>query len=288
MQVESTIIKLTNLSEYEINAPLKKALEGLEWRLQANQFLELFAQVEGKTIIGIGMSWLNAFHPHAKYIRIASTNGFHLLLAKLLHTISPQEHLIYSCWSNDTTTLQHLQNLNFHLFRQTYMETYFVNELLTKMTALPSFDTLLSLEEVLQLPKLEESLFQLVKHNYESTHLHNPVNELSWQMWKEVLLEDAPDLQLSYIALAKSEVVAYVFLHPSSATVYDVGWVGTRVDFDLHSILKAQLHKLKEKGILEVAFEVDTTDFHAWEFATLLELKEKTSWNSYHYKPNLK
>ena len=166
------------------------------------------------------------------------------------------------------------------------METYNTIDLLVKMPTPPSSATLLSLEEVLQHPKQTEALFQLVKLNYEKTHLHNRVKEMPWQMWKEELLEDTPDLQLSYIALEENEVVAYIFLHPSSATEYEVGWVGTSIDFDLHIILKKQLHKLKGKGILDVAFEVDTTDFHAWKFAALLTLKEKKSWNSYLYKPN--
>ena len=211
----------------------------------------------------------------------------HTCIGKLLHTISPQEHVIYSCWNDDNATLELLQNWDFQLFRKTSMETYNIIDLLVKMPTPPSSATLLSLEEVLQHPKQTEALFQLVKLNYEKTHLHNRVKEMPWQMWKKELLEDTPDLQLSYIALKENEVVAYIFLHPSSATEYEVGWVGTSIDFDLHIILSKQLHKLKENGILNVAFEVDTTDFHASQFMNLLTLSEKKSWNSYIYKPNL-
>ena len=288
MYNDGSIIQLTNITEYKFSDELQEALKDIQWRLHSNNFLELFAQIEGKIIIGIGISWLNAFHPHAKYIRVVSMNNFESLIEKLLHTISPQEHVIYSCWSDDIASIQFLQNWDFQLFRKTYMETYNVNDLVAKMPTYPSSATLLSLKEVLQQPKLVESLFQLVKLNYEKTHLHNPVKNMTWRMWKEDLLEDTPDLQLSYIALEQNEVVAYIFLHPISDPVYEVGWVGTSTDdFDLHIILTKQLHKLKRKGILNVAFEVDTTDVHAWEFAELLTLKKKKSLNSYMHKPNL-
>lgn len=281
------IIQLTHTIDYKFSDELEEALKDIQWRLNSNKFLELFAEIEGKTIIGIGISWLNAFHPHAKYIRVVSSYSSHALMENLLQKISPQEHVIYSCWSDENTTLQHLENWDFQLFRKTYMDFYNVNELLAKMPMHHSSATFLTLEEVLQQPKLVEALFQLVKLNYEKTHLHNRVKEMTWQMWKEDLLEEAPDLQLSYIALEQNEVVAYIFLHPSNNTAYEVGWVGTSTDFDLHIILRKQLHKLKENGILNVVFEVDTTDFHASQFSALLTLNEKKSWNSYMYKPNL-
>lgn len=286
MHAKAPIIQLVNLSAYEVSDSLQKALKDIQWRLHSNNFLELFAQVEGETVIGIGISWLNDFHPHAKYIRVVSNYDFDSFIEKLVHRFSPQEHVIYSCWSDDNDTIQFLQNQDFQLFRKTYLETCNVNDLLAKMPTPPSTATFLSLEEVLQQPRLEKPLFQLIKLNYEKTHLHNPVKEMPWQMWKEELLADTPDMQLSYIALEKNEVIAYIFMHPSNGSVFEVGWLGTRSDFDLHIILKKQLHKLKGKGILDVAFEVDTTDFHAWKFAALLTLKEKKSWNSYLYKPN--
>lgn len=38
---------------------------------------------------------------------------------------------------------------------------------------------------------------------------------------------------------------------------------------------------LQNKGITSVEFEVDTTDYNAWQFADLLDLKSKIGWYSY-------
>lgn len=285
MYNEIRIMKLTNIKDYKLSMELQESLKDIEWRFKADNFLEVFAEVEGKTIIGIGISWLNSFHPQAKYIRIASINNFDLFMRKLLHTITPQNHIIYSCWDEDSIKINYLTNWNFKLFRKTYMVTRKVNELLNTLVAPSSTATLLSLEEILNQPQLEKELFTLVKENYEQTHLHNPVRNMTWQLWKETLLEDLPDLQYSFIAVENDLVVGYVFLHPISDTLYDVGWLGSSTDFDLHVILKEQLHKLKNEGVLEVEFEVDTTDHHALVFSRLLTLHDKKSWNSYIYIP---
>ena len=138
------IIQLTHTIDYKFSDELEEALKDIQWRLNSNKFLELFAEIEGKTIIGIGISWLNAFHPHAKYVRVLSNNSSHTFIEKLLHTISPQEHVIYSCWNDDNATLELLQNWDFLLFRKTYIETYNVNDLLVTMPTHPSSTTLLS------------------------------------------------------------------------------------------------------------------------------------------------
>ena len=133
-------------------------------------------------------------------------------------------------------------------------------------------------------PSLEEQLFKLLKYCYEQTHLHNPAQAEDWLAWKGKLLEDNPDLELSYIAIENNRVTAYIFIHPVDEEHYEIGWVGREGNVNLLPILKKQLIGLQNKGITSIEFEVDTTDYNAWQFADLLDLKSKIGWYSYIFK----
>jgi len=51
---------------------------------------------------------------------------------------------------------------------------------------------------------------------------------------------------------------------------------------NLLPILKQQLIQLQRQGVKTVEFEIDTTNHMAWQFAALLQLEKKKSWNSYY------
>ena len=76
--------------------------------------------------------------------------------------------------------------------------------------------------------------------------------------------------------------MAYIFLHPISPDHYEVGWVGMNNSTNLLPILKQQLIQLQRQGVKTVEFEIDTTNHMAWQFAALLQLEKKKSWNSYY------
>lgn len=279
----SSIINLEHIHKYKIHEQLKKSLKDVYWRIESNHYHDLIAEIEGQIIKSIGVSWGNPNHPLAKYIHFFS-NATEELLNKMLTIQAPYDRIVFSCWENEAEKMKLLQPFPFQLFRKTYMEKYEINTLLEKLDDITVPQTFLSLKQVLTQPSLEEELFKLLKHSYEQTHLHNPAQTEDWLTWKEKLLEDNPDLELSYIAIENNRVAAYIFVHPVDEEHYEIGWVGQQGNVNLLPILKKQLICLQNKGITSVEFEVDTTDYNAWQFADLLDLKSKISWYSYIFK----
>ena len=271
------------MNEYKINEQIKESLKGVYWRIQSNHYLDLIAEIEGQTIKSIGLSWGNPNHPFAKYIHVSS-NATKEMLKKMLVLQAPHDRIVFSCWENEEEKIKLLQQFQFQLFRKTYMEKYEISTLLEKLIEITLPQVLLPLKQVLTQPSLEEELFKLLKHSYEQTHLHNPAQIEDWLIWKEKLLNDNPDLELSYIAIENNRVTAYIFVHPVDEEQYEIGWVGQQGNTNLLPILKKQLIGLKDKGIKNVEFEVDTTDYNAWQFASLLDLKSKIGWYSYIFK----
>lgn len=104
---------------------------------------------------------------------------------------------------------------------------------------------------------------------------------MAWQTWKDSFINDSPDLQLSFTVMENNRITAFIFLHPVNDDHYEIGWVGNQSNTNLLPILKQQLNQLCDKGIKTVEFEVDTTDYNAWQFAEILDLNTKLSWNSY-------
>ena len=51
--------------------------------------------------------------------------------------------------------------------------------------------------------------------------------------------------------------------------------------------MKQQLIQLQDQGVKTVEFEIETTNHMAWQFAELLLLEKKKSWNSYYVETNL-
>ena len=166
------------------------------------------------------------------------------------------------------------------------METYEISALLKQLEQEQSAQTLTPLLEILNEPTLEQNLFKLLKYNYEQTHLDNPAKDVPWQTWKEILLDDNPDLHLSYVEVEGDDVIAYIFLHPISTDHYEIGWVGMNHPTNLLPILKQQLIQLQRQGVKTVEFEIDTTNHMSWQFAELLQLEKKKSWNSYYLETN--
>ncbi|ATP40913.1 hypothetical protein CSE16_13120 [Solibacillus sp. R5-41] len=281
MKNERKIIGIDKLDDYEIHLALKEGITEFEWRIQAKKYKELFVEVCNDIVGGIGISWTNSNHPTAKYIHVISDIAGNNLMEKLLHNNSPHTKVIFSCWEDEKDKILLIHQFNFKLFRKTFMERYDVDFLVQKLQTTDSIPAFLSLQQILNNPLLEKDLFQLLKHNYEQTHLHNPAKEVGWQTWKDNLMEDEIDLDLSYIAIDNGRVSAYIFVHPINQDHYEIGWVGKRNNFNLTSILKKQLIQLAHNGVKTVEFEIDTTDYNAYQFANILDLDSKRSWNSY-------
>ncbi|MGN7479533.1 hypothetical protein ACTHOQ_17010 [Solibacillus silvestris] len=282
MNKNLTIEKIDNIHDFKLDYELKQKLIDLEWRIQTKKFYELFAETSEDTVKGIGISWTSPFHPYAKYIDVIANNSSYELMNHLLTDTSAHDRIILSCWDQDLEKIQLMKHFHFRLFRKTYMEAYEISPLLKQLEQEQAAQTLIPLFEILNDPILEQDLFQLLKYNYEQTHLDNPAKEVPWQTWKEILLEDTPDFNLSFAVIEENNVMAYIFLHPVSQDHYEIGWVGEHNPTNLLPILKQQLIQLQRQGVKTVEFEIDTTNYIAWQFAELLQLENKKSWNSYY------
>ncbi|MEX3747155.1 hypothetical protein [Lysinibacillus xylanilyticus] len=282
MNTNLTIKKIDNINDFKLGYTLKQKLTDLEWRIQSKKFSELFAQISEDTIKGIGISWTSPFHPYAKYIDVIANDSFYELMNHLLAATATYDKIILSCWDHELEKIQLLKQFQFKLFRKTYIETYEICPLLKQLEQEQSTQTLIPLLEILKEPTLEQNLFKLLKYNYEQTHLDNPAKDVPWQTWKEILLDDTPDINLSFVAVEENKVLAYIFLHPVSQDHYEIGWVGENNPTNLLHILKQQLIQLQRQGVKTVEFEIDTTNHMAWQFAALLQLEKKKSWNSYY------
>lgn len=105
--------------------------------------------------------------------------------------------------------------------------------------------------------RLTEDLFRLLKHNYEQTHLANEAKDVSWELCREKLLNDNPDLDLSYIIVNDNQISDYMILHKTEDCHYDVGWMGKRRHVDiLRGLLKKQLIDLEAEGIQTVELKL--------------------------------
>ncbi|MER2120447.1 MAG: hypothetical protein ABS935_09280 [Solibacillus sp.] len=280
MKHKPIIIKIDNLTQYKIDTHLIESLKNVQWRIQSNNYNELIAEVLDDTVKAIGMSWNNPNHPFAKYIHVSGTVSNELMNELLIHQ-PPHDRIIFSCWENELEKIQLIQQFQFQLFRKTFMENYMINDLLQKLKVMEEPGLMVPLEQILKQPNLEEDLFKLLKYSYEHTHLHNPAKEVAWQTWKDSFINDSPDLQLSFTVMENNRITAFIFLHPVNDDHYEIGWVGNQGNTNLLPILKQQLNQLCDKGIKTVEFEVDTTDYNAWQFAEILDLNTKLSWNSY-------
>ncbi|MER2128405.1 hypothetical protein [Solibacillus sp.] len=281
----STIQQVHALENFQLNALLIEPLQTVKWRIDAKRFSELFIVTENDQVNGIGISWTNPNHPTAKYIQIIATGYQPQLMQALLENMDGHNKVILSCWEYETEKLVYMKNFGFQLFRKTYMESYLVNDLLQTLQHVPEVANGCSLQQMIGNTQLEKQLFSLVKFNYEQTHLHNEAQEKEWQLWRAAVLDDAPDMKVPCIVVDDDgKISAYMFVHPVEENHVEIGWMGKTNSFEMQCLLKTILLHLANSCIQTVEFEIDTTDYFAYELADLLALKYKISWDSYIYK----
>ena len=266
----------------DLPVQLQAELKFLKNRFLKGSFIEQIIHRNQDEINGIGVSWKNSLHPVAKYIRFAGEQPDQIIKSLLLHTDQFQK-VVTSCDETNEATIATLKESGFNLFRKTYMFSKQLNQIFKDY---PQFEKVTSnivrLKEVQKDAFLEESLFKLVKENYEKTHLENEVKPMTWQTWSNLLYEDHPHFEFSKIIVEFDQVIAYIFVHVVSDEEVEIGWVGKRDDtVSLIDLLAEVLKELQLKGWKTAIFEIDTTDKFAMEFADLLSIKEVESWDSY-------
>ncbi len=273
------IKRVEQLGDYQVAPALLKQLDEVQWRLKKQKYNELVLAVNEQSVFGLALSWTNAFHPTAKYVRHYGVAP--QLLDQLLEKVTPQNKVVYSCFEDETEQILLFEQKGFTLFRKTYMESIQIEALLVALTPAQLQENLRSLHEVLQNNEQRESLFKLLKFNYEQSHLLNEVADYTWQDWEGHLLGDEPDLDLSYVVVEENEVKGYIMIHKNSEDHYEVGWVGLSEGGDLQGTLKRQLMAMQNRGAKTVGIEVDTTDHFAMQLFEFMDLEQIKSWNSY-------
>ncbi|MFG3611542.1 hypothetical protein [Rummeliibacillus stabekisii] len=266
------IIQVDKIESQYLNQRIIEGLKKMNGRINSNNYEELFVALKDSSIEGFGISWTNSNHPTAKYIDFCSAIPIPQLMERLLKYSAPHNKVILSCWEDEIDKIEIAKESGFSVFRKTYMERYSIKYIINRLQATPIPHTGYSLREVLKDARLTEDLFHLLKHNYEQTHLANEAKDVSWELWREKLLND-------------NQISAYMFLHKTEDCHYEVGWMGKRRHVDiLPRLLKKQLIDLEAEGIQTVEFEIDTTDYFAYEFCEILNLKNKKSWDSFLWK----
>lgn len=278
------IQKLDNLEEYQLLPSIADKIKQIEPRIQSGKYLTLIASFAGQLIDGVAISWTNSMHPHALYSKVVSADSGEDLMDYLIKSNKSYTKVITSCFSDEAAEVSKVKKMGFVEFRKTYEVEIEIEILLEKLAYSDNCNNHATLQEALKNEQVGESLFQLLKVNYEQTHLDNPVAQLPWQEWKKILLEDTPDLKTSKILLNDGLVRGYSFVHPIIEEHYEIGWMAYGEQNELQEALRTQLGELKNRGIRTVGFEIDTTDHFAYSLKEILGLEKERSWNSYKYE----
>ncbi|WP_042477474.1 hypothetical protein [Bacillus ndiopicus] len=274
-----TIAKIHELDDLDIHPELIEQLKEIRGLLDRKKYKELFIATKDEVVTGIAISWLNDFHPTAKYIRFFAVESMPTLLEAVLQPVEAQDKIVFSCWEDEHEKITMVENCGFQLFRQTYMAAFPVEVLLAKLKNIETAASIKSLEQILLNDK--EAFFTMLKTNYEQTHTDNPAQSYTWQEWGSILLDDEVDAELSGAFIEEEQIKAYIMLHPVTNTHYEIGWIGQSEQEGIQALFKWQLLSLQQKGIQSVEIEVDTTDWHAMKLFSFLNLQEIKSWNSY-------
>ncbi|MFC6464682.1 hypothetical protein ACFP65_06750 [Marinilactibacillus sp. GCM10026970] len=237
-------------------------------------------------IVAVAVSWANPFHPHAEYFKIYlddSVEESSELKNQLLEMLenSPSftaDRFIYSLMNDQTSMIRSLESSHYELIRKTYEPTWTINHCVSKFTISP-YTNILSYKEAFQQEVLKKELITLLKHNYENTHLVNPATDMSLQEWETFLIDEAPDMDLSLVALDDKGITAYITTFRSDTTI-EIAWVGMREAHPssfllLNSLFKTQLLLFEQHGIRSVEPEIDTTDHFVSGLFSSMDYLEK-------------
>ncbi len=281
-----------NFPHIDIHPSLKDKLKAVQSILQSEKYHELYIAEKDGNAIALALSWLNTFHPSAKYIRFFAGEEqeenvyIYELLAPLLGSKSTQDKWIYSCCSNEKDNIAIVEEKGFHLFRRTFEETVGVTWMLQHLDSQTIDEKITPLKEVMSDLKKKQQFLSKIKTDYEQTHADNPVGCFTLTEWEEILRNDCPDESRSSVLFIEEEIAAYIMLHPGDTeNHYEIGWVGldqTKQDIKLlKQLLFSQLQMLKDNGVQTVGIEADSTNPVARGLFDFLELNKRKSWNSY-------
>lgn len=285
------IKKIDKLEADQLEQDLLEKMSDITHILHTQKYEHLFVARNEYHVVGIGVGWLNEFHPTAMYFRIFISERaqdadrmadaiFHQIKLETVH----QDKWIWAGSESDETMSTFLIRNGFRLIRKTYMPTLQMNDIQKHFKNVEKADNYISLKELLNNPEMKQSFFTLLKETYTATHQVNPVNNYSLEEWEDILLNDAPDQEHSLISHDHHCIDGFIMMHPVDSRHYEVGWLGISESTEptlLRRLLKKQLESLSEKGVATLALEVDTTDWHAVKLFSFIDVETGEAWQTY-------
>lgn len=243
-------------------------------------------------LVGSIIAWKSSMHPNCIY--------FHMVVNPLYQSLPVQEKLFdkvdsletrlplqTSLWETTIGTTEFLESKDFQVLRKTYMPQLSVRECSSLTAPIITHGKLNRLREITSDENLLNKLVQLVKYNYEQTHLGNPITELSISNWKQLILADDCDLEGSYVLVdpAGTEILAYSFIHSSgNRDTLELGWCGSLEEDSISLIPQLVLHQIqyaREHGYEFLEGEFDTTSQYAMQVLRTIPFPPCPAWVTY-------
>ncbi|KFM99187.1 hypothetical protein DJ93_324 [Bacillus clarus] len=143
-----------------------------------------------------------------------------------------------------------------------------------------------TLSEIISKDTLMKKLAQLVKTNYEKTHLANPVATYNLETWREMILVNDLIADGSFLFLnEQEEIIAYSFLHTSEKNnTLELGWCGTNTIQNLHllqQLVIKQITYANKHGYSFLQGEFDSTSGYGIEILKSCPFQPCPTWITY-------
>lgn len=243
-------------------------------------------------LVGSIIAWTRSIHSNGIY--------FHLVVNPLYQNLPVQEKLFdklvelethfplqTSLWETTIGTTEFLESKGFQVLRKTYMPQLTVRDCTGLTAPAIKHGKLNTLREITSDDNLLNKLIQLAKSNYEQTHLGNPIRELSFSKWKQLILADDCDLEGSYVLVdpIRTDILAYSFIHVSDdKETLELGWCGSSEGGNISLIPQLILHQIQyasEHGYDFLEGEFDTTSKYAMQVLRTIPFAPCPAWVTY-------
>lgn len=250
-----------------------------------------YAAYCGEELQGMIFAWVSKFHPHCTYIRLLCNPLYpekkipEKLFAVLIDKIDSP--LQTSVWETAVGLRSFYENKGFIEIRRTYMPVISVKTINSYITANDEQFVVKSMEELVKNHLLKNKLVNLVKRNYEQTHLDNPVAEMEDDSWGEMITADDVILNGSLIGMdsAEKNILAYSFLHTShEKDTAELGWAGVHsaeANPLLRSLVFQQIKYAEKHNVQFIKGEFDTTDECAMSLLKVIPVSPCPAWITY-------
>lgn len=240
---------------------------------------------EGENLVGLIVTWKSKIHPYCLYFRLyskplSSQNvGLQLLQYVKQNEVS-EFPLQTSLWETSRKLMDLYEQLNMKIIRKTYMPKLDLQQHFKALDQ--SVYELKTLKDIVDNHSQMEQLTELVKRNYEETHLANPVAEMSIQQWQQLYSDAILDGSFILCNPINQNIIAYSFLHEAEDEMeLEIGWSGVD-QLEQLSVLQIltshQITYAKTRNYKYLVGEFDTTSIYALEILKACPFEPGPTW----------